>query len=59
MFINKLEPFCPFVPKNGSLRKQPSPRSSPLGTSAPKRQKFHTYDVQSVRNLVRSSDWPT
>ena len=25
--------------------------------SAPQRQKFHTDDVKSVRNLVRSSDW--
>ena len=32
---------------------------SPGGTSAPKRQKFHTDDVKSVRNLVRSADWST
>ena len=32
---------------------------SPWGTSAPQRQKFHTDDVKSVRNLVRSSDWST
>ena len=29
------------------------------GTSAPQRQKFHTDDVKSVRNLVGSSDWST
>ena len=32
---------------------------SPGGTSAPQRQKFHTDDVKSVRNLVKSSDWST
>ena len=32
---------------------------SPGGKSAPQRQKFHTDDVKSVRNLVRSSDWST
>ena len=32
---------------------------SPGGRSAPQRQKFHTDDVKSVRNLVRSSDWST
>ena len=32
---------------------------SPRGTSAPQRQKFHTDDVKSVRNQVRSSDWST
>ena len=42
-----------------------SPRSSPLrdvsrgGTSATQRQKFHTDDAKSVRNLVRSADWST
>ena len=42
-----------------------SPRSSPLrnvsrgGTSATQRQKFHTDDVKSVRNPVRSADWST
>ena len=30
---------------------------SPGGTSAPQQQKFHTDDVNSVLNLVRSSDW--
>ena len=29
------------------------------GTSATQRQKFHTDDVKSVRNLVRSADWLT
>ena len=29
------------------------------GTSATQRQKFHTDDVKSVRNLVRSADWST
>ena len=28
-------------------------------TSATQRQKFHTDDVKSVRNPVRSADWPT
>ena len=28
-------------------------------TSATHRQKFHTDDVKSVRNLVRSADWST
>ena len=32
---------------------------SPGGTSAHKQQKFHTDDVKSVQNLVRSSDWST
>ena len=32
---------------------------SPEGTSAPQRQKFHTDDVKSIRNLPRSSDWLT
>ena len=32
---------------------------SPGGTSATQRQKFRTDDVESVRNLVRSSDWWT
>ena len=27
------------------------------GTSATQRQKFHTDDAKSVRNLVRSADW--
>ena len=42
-----------------------SPRSSPLTdvsrgiTSATQRQKFHTDDVKSVRNSVRSADWST
>ena len=27
------------------------------GTSATQRQKFHTDDVKSVRNPVRSADW--
>ena len=27
------------------------------GTSATQRQKFHTDDVKSVRNPVRSTDW--
>ena len=26
-------------------------------TSATQRQKFHTDDIKSVRNLVRSADW--
>ena len=30
---------------------------SPGGTSATKRQKFHTDDVKSVQNPVRSADW--
>ena len=34
-------------------------RSSPLGTSEPKRQKFHTDDLKAVRSLVRNSDWST
>ena len=29
------------------------------GTSATQRQKFHTDDVKSVRNLVRSAYWST
>ena len=29
------------------------------GTSATQRQKFHTDDVKSVRNPVRSTDWST
>ena len=29
------------------------------GTSATQRQKFHTDDVKSVRNPVRSADWLT
>ena len=29
------------------------------GTSAIQRQKFHTDDVKSVRNPVRSTDWST
>ena len=29
------------------------------GTSATQRQKFHTDDAKSVRNLVRSADWST
>ena len=29
------------------------------GTSATQRQKFHTDDVISVRNLVRRADWST
>ena len=29
------------------------------GTSATQRQKFHTDDVQSVQNPVRSADWST
>ena len=29
------------------------------GTSAFQRQKFHTDDVKSVRNPVRSADWST
>ena len=29
------------------------------GTSATQRQKFHTDDVKSVQNLVRSADWST
>ena len=32
---------------------------SPWETSAPQRQKFHSDDVKSVQNLVRSSDWST
>ena len=32
---------------------------SPVGTSAPYRQKFHTDDVKFVRNLVRSSELST
>ena len=42
-----------------------SPRSSQLsdvsrgGMSATQRQKFHTDDVKSVRNPVRSADWST
>ena len=32
---------------------------SPGGKSAPQRQKFHTDDEKSVRNLVRSCDWST
>ena len=28
-------------------------------TSATQRQKFHTDDVKSIRNLVRSADWST
>ena len=32
---------------------------SPGGTSATQRQKFHTNDIKSVWNLVRSSDWST
>ena len=32
---------------------------SPGGTSATQRKEFHTDDVKSVRNLVRSSDWST
>jgi len=42
-----------------------SPRLSPLrdvsrgGTSATQRQKFHTDDVNSVRNPVRSANWST
>ena len=32
---------------------------SPGGTSATQRQKFHTDDVKSVRNLFRSSDQST
>ena len=32
---------------------------SPVGTSATQRKEFHIDDVQSVRNLVRSSDWST
>ena len=30
---------------------------SPVEMSASQRQKFHTDDVKSVWNLVRSSDW--
>ena len=30
-----------------------------LRVSSTQRQKFHTDDVKSVRNLVRSSDWST
>ena len=29
------------------------------GTSATQRQKFHTDDVKSVRNPVRSANWST
>ena len=29
------------------------------GTSATQRQKFHTDDVKSVQNPVRSADWST
>ena len=29
------------------------------GMSATQRQKFHTDDVKSVRNPVRSADWST
>ena len=29
------------------------------GPSATQRPKFHTDDVKSVRNLVRSTDWST
>ena len=29
------------------------------GTSATQRQKFHTDDVKTVRNPVRSADWST
>ena len=29
------------------------------GTSATQQQKFHTDDVKSVRNPVRSADWST
>ena len=29
------------------------------GTSATKRQKFHTDDAKSIRNLVRSANWST
>ena len=32
---------------------------SPGETSATQRQKCHTDDVKSVRNLVRRSDWST
>ena len=32
---------------------------SPGENSEPQRQKFHTDDVKSVLNLVRSSDWST
>ena len=37
----------------------PAKDVSPGGTSAPQRQKFHTDEVKSVRNLVKSSDWST
>ena len=29
------------------------------GSSATQRQELHTDEVKSVRNLVRSADWPT
>ena len=29
------------------------------GTSATQQQKFHTDDVKSIQNLVRSTDWST
>ena len=29
------------------------------GTSATRRQQFHTDDIKSVQNLVRSPDWST
>ena len=32
---------------------------SSRGTSEPQRQKFHTDEVKSVQNLVKSSDWST
>ena len=36
-----------------------SPDVSRGGTSATQRQKFHTDDVKSVWNPVRSADWST
>ena len=32
---------------------------SPGGTSATRRQKFHTDDVKPAQNLVKRSDWLT
>ena len=61
MFIR--EPTVPNA-RIFSLQKQLS-LPSPLrvvslgGTSAHQRQIFHTDDVKSVRNLVRSADWST
>ena len=60
ILIRSLWPFsCNGRPIQPPLLTPPRWGSFSGMTSAPQRQKFHTDDVKSVRNLVRSSDWST